>query len=248
MLRLLADHDFERRRFLTIGGLSGLGLAGRVLSRAGLGGLALGSAAAPARPSDALPKAITGKSVIFLFQQGGPSQFETFDPKMDAPAGVRSVNGSRSTRLPGVVFGDSMERLATLNDRFAIVRSFQTTNAGHNIQPIVGPHSRQTNIGVHYSRVAGAQRAATGIPTNSVIYPAAVADDVPGPEARGNLASTGDYGAGFAPFVPGAGGQLQQDMEIRLSPDRLGDRRRLLRELDRLERDVDASGAARRHG
>ena len=31
------------------------------------------------------------KSVIFLFQQGGPSQFETFDPKPDAPEAVRTV-------------------------------------------------------------------------------------------------------------------------------------------------------------
>ena len=32
---------------------------------------------------------ITDKSVVFVFMQGGPSQIETFDPKMTAPAGIR---------------------------------------------------------------------------------------------------------------------------------------------------------------
>jgi hypothetical protein len=49
-----------------------------------------------------------GKSVIFLFQFGGPSRFETFDPKMSAPEGVRSVNSETTTALPGVTFHSRM--------------------------------------------------------------------------------------------------------------------------------------------
>jgi hypothetical protein len=40
------------------------------------------------------------KSVIFLFMHGGPSQFETFDPKMDAPSEIRSVTGEIKTKIP----------------------------------------------------------------------------------------------------------------------------------------------------
>ena len=71
----------SRRDFLTVGTL-------------GLGGLSLPSllAAGGERPSH-----ITGKSVIFLFQQGGPSQFETFDPKPEAPDGIRTVTGTTKT-------------------------------------------------------------------------------------------------------------------------------------------------------
>jgi len=36
---------------------------------------------------------------------GGPTQTETFDPKMTAPSGVRSVTGEVSTSIPGVTFG-----------------------------------------------------------------------------------------------------------------------------------------------
>lgn len=220
----------NRRQLLTIGGL-------------GLGGLSLGSLLAARAASGAGPASITGKSVIFLFQQGGPSQLETFDPKVDAPSGVRTVTGTVQTKLPGVLFGDRMPQLSKLADQLAIVRSFQTNNGGHNIQPIVGPDSLETNIGVHYSRVAGATRPRSGMPTNAVIYPSAVDADVPGPQARGNLSSTGAYGSGFAPFVPGAGGQLQKDMELNLAKGRFfDDRRGILRQLDRLNRQADASG------
>lgn len=63
------------------------------------------------------------KSVVFIFQSGGPSQHETFDPKPDAPEGVRGEYGTRSTRLPGIRFCEYLPKLSTLADRFAIVRT-----------------------------------------------------------------------------------------------------------------------------
>ncbi len=229
---MLSLHDgrrgMHRRRFLTIGGL---GIAGVTLPSL-LAARALAQEAGP----------LSGRSVIFLFQQGGPSQFETFDPKMDAPDGVRSVTGEIPTTLPGITFGSTMPRLAERAHKLTLLRSFHTNNAGHNIQPIVGPDSRETNIGAHFARVAGATRPASGVPTNAVLFPSAVDPNVPKPQARGDLSSTGDYGKGFAPFVPGAGGQLQSDMQLRLAPERFGERRALLGQLDRLNRAVDRGG------
>ena len=46
---------------------------------------------------------VRDKSVILLFLAGGPSQHETFDPKMDAPSSMRSVHGEVSTSIPGVI-------------------------------------------------------------------------------------------------------------------------------------------------
>jgi hypothetical protein len=43
----------------------------------------------------------------FLFQFGGPSQVETFDPKMGAPDGIRRVVGEIATARTGVTFGSS---------------------------------------------------------------------------------------------------------------------------------------------
>ncbi|HWE20744.1 MAG TPA: DUF1501 domain-containing protein, partial [Hyphomicrobiaceae bacterium] len=210
----------NRRQVLTVGGL-------------GLGALSLPSLFAARAAAKDAPNPLTGRSVIFVFQQGGPSQFETFDPKPDAPQGIRTVTPVIQTSLAGVQFGEPMSQLAKLAHRLTIVRSFQTNNGGHNIQPIVGPDSLDTNIGVHYSRIAGTTRPSSGVPTNAVLFPAAVSTDVPRSQARGNLSATGTYGAGFAPFVPGAGGQLQKDMRLNLPRGRLfEDRLPLLAELD----------------
>ena len=222
------EQGVSRRRFLTIGGL-------------GLGGLSLPTLYASGG-SDS--EAVTGKSVIFLFQQGGPSQFETFDPKMEIPLGNRTIGGCIPTSIPGVTFGSSMERLAKLAHKLTIVRSFHTKNSGHNIKPIVGPDSLEANIGTHYSRVVGTTHPLTGMPTNSVIYPRTVNSEVPGPSARGNLAATGPYGKGLAPFTPGSDGQLQEDMKLNLPRERfLSDRRSLLKALDQLNRQANSSGS-----
>lgn len=204
----------------------------------GLGGLTLPDLLTAGTSESAANKALTGKSVIFLFQQGGPSQFETFDPKR------HTIGGEIPTSIPGIHFGSTMTQLAALADKLAVVRSFYTGNGGHNIQPIMGKDTLNANLGVHYARVAGAARPDTGIPTNTILYPAAVDPTLPKPEARGNLASTGDYGSGYVPFVPGGGGQLQADMRVALPHDRVfDDRRSLLRELDRLRRAGENSEA-----
>jgi hypothetical protein len=190
----------SRRELLRIGslGLAGLSLPD-ILAAAGKG-----------------QNPLRDKSVIFLFQQGGPSQFETFDPKIDVPSAIRTIGGTVPTTLPGVHFGAAMSQLAKLSDKFTVVRSFSTGNGGHNIQPIVSPASREANIGVHYARVAGATRRETGMPTNAVIYPQTVIPEAPGPSARGNLAATGPYSSLYTPFVSGSGGDLQKDMTLNL--------------------------------
>lgn len=230
---MLTIHDgnsgIDRREFLTIGGF-------------GAGALSLSSLLSARAAASATGSAVTGKSVIFLFQQGGPSQFETFDPKVDAPAGIRTVTDVVQTSVPGVVFGETMSQLAPLADKLTVVRSFQTNNGGHNIRPIVGPESLNANIGTHFSRVVGSTRRSTGMPTNAVLFPSSVSSDVPGPQARGNLASTGDWGTAYAPFIPGSSGQLQQNMQLSLPREKFDDRRQLLSQLDRLNRQIDASG------
>ena len=228
------NQSLNRRQLLQIGGLglSGLSLSSLLTTKT-LANLSGG-------PTDPL----TGKSVIFLFQQGGPSQFETFDPKPNAPLGIRTVGEVIPTSIPGVHFGGAMSQLAKLAHKFNVVRSFATQNAGHNIQPIVSSFSKEAAISTHFARVAGATRADSGTPTTTVLFPASVSKNVPGPSARGNLSATGPYGAGFAPFIPGKGGKLQEDMKLNLPRERfLSDRRSLLKALDQLNRQTDVSGS-----
>ena len=234
MLSIFDGNDcLSRRQLLQIGGL---GMSGLSLS-------SLLSTKAQANLSNGQPNPLTGKSVIFLFQQGGPSQLETFDPKPDAPSGIRTVGDVVPTTIPGVHFGGTMTQLSKLAHKLNVVRSYSTGNAGHNIQPIVSNFSKQAAISTHFARIAGATRADSGTPTTAVLFPAAVNKNVPGPSARGNLSETGSYGQGFAPFIPGKGGKLQEDMKLSLPRERfLDDRKSLLRELDQLNRQADADG------
>ncbi|MFP6763690.1 MAG: DUF1501 domain-containing protein, partial [Planctomycetaceae bacterium] len=134
-----------RRDFLRIGGL-------------GLGGLTLADllqTKAAAAGGNALA---TGKSVIFLFMHGGPSQIETFDPKMDRPSEIRSATGEVTTSIPGITYGGTFPKLAQLAHRTSIVRSFRTGTGAHDIKPIDGKDSFGANIGSVYSRIVGTNR------------------------------------------------------------------------------------------
>lgn len=231
MLTIYPSARTNRRRFLTAGGLA-------------LGGLSLSSlftvrGAAAGSPAPASPLE-TGRSVIFLFQQGGPSQFETLDPKPDAPAEIRTVGGLVRTALPGVRFGEKLVKLAKHADKFTVVRSFATNNGGHNIRPLVGPESQDTYLGSLYSSVVGATHAGTAVPTNAVVFPQAVHNGVAKGQGRGDFAATGSVGAAYAPFIPGEGGQLQKNLRLNLPADRFSDRRELLDGFDKLR---DETGA-----
>jgi hypothetical protein len=226
---MLTIHDqrpgYGRRDFLRIGSLA-------------LGGMSLpGLLASRALAADPLVK---DKSVIFLFLHGGPSQFETFDPKMSAPAEIRSVTGEIPTSLPGITFGGTFPKLAKLANKFSLVRSFATGDGNHDIKPIVGRDTAGASLGSIYARVAGANHPQTGMPRNCMLFPRAVDSSAqPGVMVFGKFNSTGPLGNAYAPFVPGDSTDLQEAMKLSLSKNRLDDRRELLSNLDRIKRDVE---------
>ena len=70
-------------------------------------------------------------SLIVLWQDGGPSQFETFDPKPLAPAEIRGDLGAISTRHPGIQFCEVLPQLAQMADRFTVIRSLHQASSAH---------------------------------------------------------------------------------------------------------------------
>lgn len=223
MLQFFDGRRGNRRAFLQVGGLA-------------LGGLALPDLlAARARAAEAR-RVVTDRSVIFLFLHGGPSQTETFDPKMTAPEGVRSATGEVATRLPGVTFGSTFSRLAALADRVSVVRSFVTGDGNHDIKPVVGRDTFGANLGSVFARVAGLNHPVTGVPTNVALYPPAVDSTTrPTTTSFGRFGDTGPFGAALTPFDPSGGGPVLKNMRLSLPLDRLDERRRLLSELDRVQ-------------
>jgi hypothetical protein len=191
----------------------------------------------------------TNKSVVLLFLQGGPSHIEFFDPKMNAPVEIRSVTGETPTRLPGITFGGTFEQLAERTDRIAIVRSYGSKNSGHTYDPVVtAGNALKASVGAIYARLAGTNNPRTGTPNNVLVLPEAVQ---PGLKLESNfetgaiptLTTPGELGSAYAAFNPTGGGELQQNMQLRLSPERFENRRTLLASLDRMRRRLDDSRA-----
>src|ERR1700749_3304105 len=108
---VMTHTPLSRRSVLRVGGTSLLGLSFPQL---------LAAAETPRAKHKA-----SAKAVIFLHQWGGPGQHETFDPKPAAPDNVRGWFGATQTRIPGVIFGERVPRIATLADKFTVVRCLQ---------------------------------------------------------------------------------------------------------------------------
>jgi Protein of unknown function (DUF1501) len=71
------------------------------------------------------------RSCILLFMSGGPSQFETFDPKPEATSDIRCQYGIIRTSVPGLPFCEHIPQLAQLADRCTIIRSAWHRYGGH---------------------------------------------------------------------------------------------------------------------
>jgi hypothetical protein len=72
------------------------------------------------------------RSCILVFLYGGPSQFETFDPKPLAPANIRGEFHTIRTAVPGIVIGEHLPQIAKMMNRFALVRSMHHEMRNHN--------------------------------------------------------------------------------------------------------------------
>jgi uncharacterized protein (DUF1501 family) len=84
------------------------------------------------RAEKAATRKATARSVILLFQFGGPSHIDTFDPKPDAPAGIRGEFKTIPTKTPGRLVTEHLPRLAERSDRWAVVRSVNHRKSAHN--------------------------------------------------------------------------------------------------------------------
>jgi hypothetical protein len=70
-------------------------------------------------------------SCILIWMDGGPSHYETFDPKPGAPSEIRGEYDTIETRIPGVRFSKHVKRLAGIADRLTIVRSIRHEQGNH---------------------------------------------------------------------------------------------------------------------
>jgi len=107
---------------------------------AGLFGLSLSQIWAAEATRNQLQRAPRAKSVIFLFLFGGPSQLETFDLKPAAPEKIRGPFKPIDSRTPGLLISEHLPRLATLSDKYCVIRTMTHPYNDHSS----GAHYIQT--------------------------------------------------------------------------------------------------------
>lgn len=221
---------WTRRAFLRVGGLAagGLGLP-QLLSaeqRQGSGR--------------------SHKAIINIYLPGGPSHLDMFDLKPDAPAEVRGEFRPIRTNVPGMEICELFPRLAKMADKFAIVRSIFDSEGRHDcFQCMTGRTVKDANaappggwpaLGAWVSKLQGSR---PGVPANlSLMYPT-------GNRTWGEAGTGGFLGSAHSPMPmvarePAAKAQSMTLQGVTL--ERLEDRGRLLRAVDRFRREADATG------
>lgn len=106
-----------RRDFLTVGGLTALGIALPDILRA--------------REAAAAAPTARAQACIFLWLQGGPSTIDMWDPKPEAPPEIRGQFSAIPTSLAGVRFSEHLPKSAKLADRMTVIRSLTHADSNH---------------------------------------------------------------------------------------------------------------------
>ncbi len=228
----------SRRGFLRIGTLS------TALTPLGIANLSLSDltrirATTSKQQSNGLGKPTKSTSVVWLWLGGGPTHIETFDPKMTAPVEFRSVTGAIPSKVPGMEFGGTFSKMAQVADKMALVRSFAHRNSGHGggthwvmtghnfVAADNGGGQKHPGIGSIMSHFRGLTTP-TGLP--SYVRFRQILGDGPA-----------WLGPSYSPFD--VQGKAKKNMQLRLRGETLDERKTLLKELDRFDRQLDKSGA-----
>jgi len=178
------------------------------------------------------------KAVINLHLEGGPPQMDTFDMKPELQAALRGEFVPIRTAVPGTHICELLPRLASLTDKFTIIRSvvgnvdrhnFDTTQLGYPGLNMPEPAMRSIggapSVGAVISKILGGQDG----------MPAYVWDKVGGSQEP---VQTGWLGRRYAPFTPEHG---PRNFRRTLPEERLHDRVGLLKSLDTIKREIDTT-------
>ncbi len=110
----MAKRRTDRRGFLTVGALAGVGLTLADYFQ-------LRQAQAEQKHYDFIEA--KAKSVIHIFLPGGAAHQEMFDPKPYAPIEYRGELKPIATKIPGAFFSELLPKVADVADKITVVRS-----------------------------------------------------------------------------------------------------------------------------
>lgn len=190
----------------------------------------------------------TDTRCIFIWLDGGPSHYETFDPKPEAPSEIRGSFGTVSTPVPGVHFSEMFPKLAKSFKHFTVVRSICHVQNNHGAGNHYLTTGRPTPVPV------GCGAYVTFHPSFGSIVSAnrTVKYGLPGYIAMPRMTRSGGpnfLGAQHSPFViadnPDNAGFRVRDISLPddLTGPRAESRAELRKSLDQMSRIVDTAAA-----
>ncbi|HVX60030.1 MAG TPA: DUF1501 domain-containing protein [Pirellulales bacterium] len=224
------------------------GLTRRDTLQLGLGLLGCGGLAnllrlkAEASESGLSPRKPT--SCILIWMDGGPSHFETFDPKPTAPLEIRGELDAIDTKIPGVQFSQYMTRLAAICDKFSVVRSVRHNQGNHG----AGNHYMMTGAPPRMPVGCGAFVSFHPSLGSVAAYERGAPNGLPAYFSMPSMSRSGGpnfLGAKYAPFVvsddPNNPNFRVRDVALPqgLAEGRFFGRRELRAQVDRLQRIAD---------
>ena len=232
----------SRRTILKAGTLGALGLSAADMFRL--------KAEGKTKPND--------KSVILIWLDGGPSQFETYDPKPEAPSDYRGPWGDIKTNVPGIRISEMLPQQAKHADKMAFIRSVHHDTGDHFAaahwmltgrfgSTSANKAQKYPSVGSCVSKLAGSRRhglpAYVGLPAAESVYL------YPGYQGAAYL------GDAYNPFqlnlkqkylASNYKNPIQQPpilANMAGNTERTSGRAQLLGSLDQLSRKLDAGGA-----
>jgi hypothetical protein len=175
------------------------------------------------------------KSVIMVWLRGGPSHIDSYDMKPDAPPEIRGEFSPIATNVPGVQVCELMPGHATIMDRLAVIRGIRSNDLGdHTPHYILTGTPDRGKRPVMGSVVSHLRPRSDGLPPYvSLMYERPGLYDNEGPVYLGQS---------HRPFALRDEGLENLRLSKEMSLDRLRNRRELLREFDRVNRAIDATG------
>ncbi len=229
---------------------------------AGLAGLTLPELLRVRAEATAAGTPVPGnKSVILLWMAGGPSHIDTWDPKPDRPMENRGPFGVTQTKLPGVQIIEHLPKQAAMLDKFTILRGVDARHSNHEPNKVFQTANLEAeartnpkaemypSIGSIVAKMHGPNQA--GMPPYVAFM-----------TSSSHIAFAGYLGKEYDPFIAQQAARLPVytnvgvdtgavqggalfNMPAGLSVDRLGNRRDLLQQFDKLRSDLDLRGSMR---
>lgn len=223
---------FSRRDCLQLGlgGLLGGGLVGALQATANAAGSS--QSGAVRRQADAC---------ILIWMDGGPSHYETFDPKPEAPAEIRGEFGTIATKTAGMYFSETLPRLASISESLAIVRSIRHDQGNHG----AGNHYMMTGAPPRIPVGCGAFVSFHPSLGSVVAHQLGAPHGVPAYFSIPNMSRSGGpnfLGARYAPFVvpddPSSKSFRVRDVTLPtgLGDDRFSQRQQIRQQVDKMLR------------